>query len=147
MFTCTSSKGHGLWFVIGGFQSVLFVSCFMILCFVIILFRAIIDKLSLLPRFFWSFLFLSLGRIKQPLLASFDKKIHSLSRFPIVFLSSLESFSVKLGKHVTLWFALTSPSLKWLTEQKNHCLQYAQHDTTNFAVKGRKQYTNKWHNC
>ena len=24
MFTCTSSKGHGLWFVIGGFRSVLF---------------------------------------------------------------------------------------------------------------------------
>ena len=28
MFTCMSSKGHGLWFVIGGFQSVLFVSAF-----------------------------------------------------------------------------------------------------------------------
>ena len=28
MFTCMSSKGHGLWFVIGGFQAVLFVSAF-----------------------------------------------------------------------------------------------------------------------
>ena len=27
MFTFTSSKGHGLWFVSSGFQSVLFVSC------------------------------------------------------------------------------------------------------------------------
>ena len=35
--------GHGLWFVIGGFRSVLFVSCFKVCCFVIILFRAIID--------------------------------------------------------------------------------------------------------
>ena len=36
-------KGHGLWFVIGGFRSVLFVSCFEVRCFVIVLFRAIID--------------------------------------------------------------------------------------------------------
>ena len=45
MFTCSSSKGHGLWFVIGGhgFRSVLFVSCFKVRCFVIFLFRAIID--------------------------------------------------------------------------------------------------------
>ena len=28
MFTCTSSKGHGLWFMIGRFWSVLFVSAF-----------------------------------------------------------------------------------------------------------------------
>ena len=74
MFTCTSSKGHGFWFVIGGFRSVLFVSCFKVRCFVIVLFRAIIDELSLLRRLFWFFLFLSLARIKQPLPPSFDKK-------------------------------------------------------------------------
>ena len=51
MFTCTSSKGHGLWFLIGGFRSVPFVSCFKARCFVIVLFRAIIDELSLLLRF------------------------------------------------------------------------------------------------
>ena len=34
------------------------------LCFVIVLFQAIIDQLSLLQRFFRSFLFLSLARIK-----------------------------------------------------------------------------------
>ena len=66
------------------------------------------------------------------------QKIHSPSRFPLLFSSSLESFSAKLGEHVTLWFALTLPSLKWLTEQKNPksllSLQNAQSDTTNFAV-------------
>ena len=46
MFTCTSSKGHGLRFVIGGFRSVLFVSCFKVRCFVIVLFRAVIVKIN-----------------------------------------------------------------------------------------------------
>ena len=41
MFVRTSSKGHGLWFVIGEFRFVLFVSRFKVRCFVIILFRAI----------------------------------------------------------------------------------------------------------
>ena len=66
------------------------------------------------------------------------QKIHSPQRFPSLFLSSLESFSAKLGKHVTLWFALTSPSLKWLTEKKNPksllSFQNAQRDTTNFVI-------------
>ena len=49
------------------------------------------------------------------------QNVHSSSWFPSLFLSSLESFSVlflwaKLGE---LWFALTLPPLKWLTEQKN----------------------------
>ena len=44
--------------------------------------------------------------------------------FPSLFLSSLESFSVlflqaNLGECFALWFALTPPPLKWLTEQKN----------------------------
>ena len=73
MSTCTSSKGHGLWFVIGGSWSVLFVSCFKVRCFVIVLFRAIIDLLSLLRRFLWSFSFLSLARIKHRVPPSFDK--------------------------------------------------------------------------
>ena len=71
------------------------------------------------------------------------QKIHSLSRFPLLFLSSLELFSAKLGKHITLWFALTLPLLKWLTEQKNpkslRSLQYVQHGTTNFAFVFFKQ--------
>ena len=47
------------------------------------------------------------------------QKIHSPSRFSLLFLSSLEQELAKLGEHVTFWFALTPPSLKWLTEQKN----------------------------
>ena len=39
MFTCMSF----LLFVIGGFRSVLFVSCFKVRCFVIVLFQAIVD--------------------------------------------------------------------------------------------------------
>jgi len=122
MFTCTSSEGHGLWFVIGGFRSVLFVSCFNVRCFVIVLFRTIMDELSLLRRLFWFFLFLSLARISNLCLLP-STKIHSSSRFPSLFLSSLECFSVKLGEHVALWFALTPPSPKWLTEQKTPSLK------------------------
>ena len=71
--------------------------------------------------------------------ASFRRqKIHSPSQFPSLFLSSLESFSAKLGEHVALWFALTPSSLKWLTEKKNpkslRSLQYAQRDITNFTA-------------
>ena len=35
---CMSSKGHGLWFLIGGFRFVLFVLCFKVNCIVIVLF-------------------------------------------------------------------------------------------------------------
>ena len=71
--------------------------------------------------------------------ASFRRqKIHSPSQFPSLFLSSLESFSAKLGEHVALWFALTPSSLKWFTEKKNPkslpSLQYAQRDITNFTA-------------
>ena len=57
--------------------------------------------------------------------ASFpQQKFHSSTRFRSLFLSSLGSFSIlflraKLGECVALWFALTPPQLKWLTEQKN----------------------------
>ena len=37
-------------------------------------------------------------------------KIHSPSRFPSLFLSSLQSFPAKLGEHVTLRFALIYPA-------------------------------------
>ena len=60
-------------FLIGRFRSVLFVSCFKVRRFVILLFRAVIDQLRLLGRFFCSFLFLSLARIKKCLPPSFDK--------------------------------------------------------------------------
>ena len=56
-----------------------------------------------------------------------QQKFHSSSRFPLLFLSSLGSFSIlflraKLGDCVALWFALTPPQLKWLTEQKNRAV-------------------------
>ena len=121
--------------MIRGFRSVLFVSCFKIRCFVIVLLRAKIDELRLLRRFFWSFLILVTCKNKATSAFFLRQKIHSPSRFPSLFLSSLGSFSVTLGEHVTLWFVLTPPSLKWLMEQKNPRLQYAQRYTTNFAVR------------
>ena len=68
-FTCTNSKGPGLCFVIAGFWSVLLISCFKVRC----LWAIIIINNNLLCRLFWSFLFLSLARIKQRLPPSFDK--------------------------------------------------------------------------
>ena len=137
MFTCKSSKSHGLWFVIGRFRSVLFLWCFKVRCFVIILFRAIIDLLSLLRRFFWSFLFLSLARIKQRLPPSFDKKSTHHRDF-LRYSWAVQSHSQPSWASITMWFAITPPSLKWLTEQKNPksllSLHYAQRDTMNFAV-------------
>ena len=75
---------------------------------------------SFLRSFLWSFLFLSLAMSAScP-----QQKFHSSLQFPSLLLSSLGSFSIlflqaKLGKCVALWFALTPPPLKWLTEQKN----------------------------
>ena len=76
--------------------------------------------------------------------ASFRRqKIHSPSWFPLLLLSSLESLSAKRNVHVTLWFALTPPSLKWLMEQKNPkslwSLQNTRRNTMNFAVKHQEK--------
>ena len=51
-------------------------------------------RLSFLRRFFWSFLFLSLARIKQCLPPALDKKSTHHCNFVLLFLSHLESFSV-----------------------------------------------------
>ena len=76
------------------------------------------------PVFFKDFsdvLFLQVSCKNKAMSAScLLQNVHSSSRFPSLFLSSLESFSVlflwaKLGKS---WFALTPPPLKWLMEQK-----------------------------
>ena len=114
MFTWTSSKGHDLWFVIGGFRSVWFVSVFQGLLLVIVLFRAIM--VSLFPKFFWAVLFLlSLARIKQCLPPYLDKTSTHHRDF-LRHLFSVLFLYTKLGKRVqTLWFALTSPPLKRLT--------------------------------
>ena len=90
-------------------------------------------------QIFLIFLILATCKNKATSVSLPRQKIHSPSWFPSLFLTSLESFSAKLGQHVTLWFALTSPSLKWLTEEKNpkslRSLQYAQRDATNFAIR------------
>ena len=57
-------------------------------------------------QIFLTFLILVTCKNKATSASFLWQKIHSLSRFPSLFLSSLESFSAKLGKHVTLWFAL-----------------------------------------
>ena len=79
----------------------------------IALFRAIIDQFSL------KIFLITLILVSCP-----QQNVHSSSRSPSLFLSSLESFSVlllqaKLGGCFALWFALTPPPLKWLTEHKN----------------------------
>ena len=138
MFTGMSSKGHGLWFVIGGFRSVLFVSGFKVRCFVIVLFWGNNRLVELALQVFLIFLIPVTCKNKATSASFLWQKIHSPSQFPSLFLSSLGSFSAKLGEHVTLWFALTPPSLKWLTDQKNpkslRSLQYTQRDTMNWAV-------------
>ena len=85
----------------------------------IALFRAIIHQFS--SKIFLIFLILVSCKNKAMSAYSPWKKVHS---FSLLFLSSLESFSVlvfraKLGECVALWFVFTSPPLKWLTEQKN----------------------------
>ena len=132
MFTCTSSKGHGFdsWLV-----------DFDPFC----LFRGSLlcdrpvsgnnRRVKVASQTFLIFLILVTCKNKATSASFLRQKIHSPSRFPSLFLSSLESFSIKLGEHVSLWFVLTPLSLKWLTERKNPSLQYAQRDTTNFAVK------------
>ena len=104
------------------FRSTLFVSVFRGSLLVIALFRAIADQFS--SNIFLIFLILVSWKNKAISASWPVQKYHSSSRFPSLFLSSLESFSVlflraKLGECVALWFALTPPPLKWLTEQKN----------------------------
>ena len=82
-------------------------------------------RVKLASQTFLIFLILVTCKNKATSASFLRQKIHSPSRFPSLFLSSLESFSIKLGEHVALWFVLTPPSLKWLTEQKNPSLQYA----------------------
>ena len=75
-------------------------------------------------RCFMIFLILVFCKNKAMSASCPQQKFHSSTRFRSLFLSSLGSFSIlflraKLGECVALWFALTPPQLKWLTEQKN----------------------------
>ena len=102
MFTCTSSKGHGLCFVMGGSRFVLLDSCFKARCFVIVLSSGNNLVVKFASQIFMIFLILDTCKNKATSASFLKQKIHSPSRFPSLFLSSLESFSAKLGEHVTL---------------------------------------------
>ena len=69
-------------------------------------------RVKFASQIFLIFLILVTWKKKANYACFLPQKIHSLSRFPLLFLSSLESFSVKLGEHVTLRFAVTLPSQK-----------------------------------
>ena len=87
MFTRTSSKGHGLWFVIGEFRFVLFVSRFKVRCFVIVLFRANIQLVKFAMHFFLIFVILVTRKNKAMSASFIRQKIHSPLRFPVLFLA------------------------------------------------------------
>ena len=94
--------------VIGAFRSTVFVPVFQGSCdslLVIALFWAIIDLFSL--KIFLIFLILVSCKDKAMPASCSQQKFHPSSRFPLLFLTSLESFSVlflqaKLGECVAL---------------------------------------------
>ena len=104
MLACMCWKRHSLRFMIGGYVSFLKDRCF-----AIVLFRTKID-------------FLILVTCKNKAMSAFFlcQKIHTPSGFPLIFLPSLKYFSAKLGKHVTLWFALHCPNDWRNRKTQNH---------------------------
>ena len=86
MFTWTSSKGHCLWFVIGGFRSVLFVSSWFqgsLLCDSPVSGNNRLVKFA--SQIFLVFLILVTCKNKATSASFLRKKIHSPSRFPSPF--------------------------------------------------------------
>ena len=123
--------------MIGGFWSILFVS-------VIVLFQAIID--SFCSKTFFIFLMNFYPTcMNKAMSGSFPRqKFHSPLQFPLLLLSSLESFAVlfflvKQGKCIALWFALAPPPLKWFQGQNRKTQKPFENckwrDTTNFGRK------------
>ena len=89
------------------------------------------------PQIFLIFLFLSLARVKQHLSSSLYKKSPHHRDFLCFSLSSLESFSTKLGEHyIVICINHTFSKMTDGTEYSKSLLSlyYAQHDTTDFAV-------------
>ena len=88
-------------------------------------------------QFFLIFLILATCKNKATFACLLWQKSDSPSRFPSLFLSSLQSFSAKLGEHYIV-ICINPAFFKMIDEQKNpksrRSLQYAQRDTTNFAV-------------
>ena len=103
MFTCTSSKGPRLWFVIGGFRSI----CLFRVSRALLCDRPVSGNNRLVKfasQIFWSFLFLS----RLP--PSFDKNSTHHRDLPWFFVSlfvgSLESFSANASWASKLHFDL-----------------------------------------
>ena len=93
-FMLADLVGNRCLLVIGAFRCTLFASVFQDSLLVIALFRAIIDQFS--SKIFLIFLILVSGKNKAMFASCPRQKFHSSSRFPFLFLSSLESFSVLL---------------------------------------------------
>ena len=109
-------SGNKCLLVFGAFRSTLFVSVFQGSLLVIALFRAIVDQFS--SNIFPIYLILVSWKNKALSASCPLQKYHSSSRFPSLFLSSLESFSVlflraKLGESVALWLTLTPIQRIW----------------------------------
>ena len=85
---------------------------------------------------FLTFLILVTCKNKATFASLLQQKIHSPSRIPSLFLSSLESFSVKLGEHYTV-ICINLVFFKMIDGTENPksllSLHYAQRDTLNFA--------------
>ena len=143
MFTCWISEGRSLWFVIVRFRS-------FSLCYVwrfVACDRSVSgnNRPLVLNVCFVDFYDLSYSCHLQASAVPpfFDKNSLTIIKSFAVLEQSrvILRISPKLGEHVTLWFALTPPKLKWLTEQKNPTLwtlQKGQRDTTKFAVNKKK---------
>ena len=119
LFTCMSAKGHGLWFVIGGFWSVLFVWCFKVCCFVIACFRQNYWLVKFASQIFLIFFILGICKNKAMSASFFQQKIHPPSRFPLLFLSSLRVILSQAGQAHHIVICINPAFTKMLTEQKN----------------------------
>ena len=125
--------GNKCLLVIGAFRSTLFVSVFQSSLLVIALFRAIVEQFS--SNIFLIFLILVSWKNKAMSASCPLQKYHSSSRFPSLFLSSLDSFSVlflraKLGECVA-----SSPLKGWKTNLKN---------ASNYFPKKNKAIVSVW---
>ena len=127
--------GHGLWFAIGGFWSVLFRVQGSLLCDRPVSGNDRLVKFA--SQIFLIFLILVTCKNKSMFASFLQQKIFSPSQFPSLLLNSLESFLAKLGEHVIV-ISINLAFTKMIDRTENpkslRSLQYAQHDTTNFAV-------------
>ena len=118
------------------------------LLFVIVLFLAIIGWLSLLRSYFWSFLLLSLARIKQRLRSSFDKNsTHQRDFLCYSWRARVILSQAGRARYIVIFI---NPAFTNMIDGKSlRSLQCSRRDTTSFAVifiyvKQSIQKTDKW---